>query len=118
MNTFVDSEGIRHALTHVNKEKLAARTACGRYSDFKPGHIAGDAPITCIPCLTAPLLTYYENRQAKTQVTARRGDAMRRCRQTGKHMVNKHADGSCRACGYIKTEETHEQTIHPSRVHP
>lgn len=97
--THVDYSGVCHALTHVNEEKFAARTACGRYADFRPGEVDdGDEPVTCIACVVAPELDYREAASAQMHVDARRRDRIGRCRDTGSHLVYVHADGGCTAC--------------------
>lgn len=105
--TWTDLHGVCHGLTHVNKEKLAARSECGHYLDFRRGQVDDDGVVSCIACIAAPPLLYYEDRQAEIMVNARKYDTVRRCVN---HFEVRHADGTCMACGYaLVRSQTHAE---------
>lgn len=86
---------IIHTLSHVNFEKRACRTLCGRYEDVFPDDVEAQAVTTCFSCLSVPLVV-----ERDSNVEDRWEDRVRRCALDGMHLVQADNDGYCFACGY------------------
>lgn len=85
-----------HQLSHMNEEKRAGRTWCGRYIEFWPDRLL-DGPVTCLVCIAQPPLSVEEWRKAKRDVDERGDDLVMRCRL---HLQVTLPDGRCSQCGY------------------
>ena len=87
---------IIHQLSHVNVEKRAGRTLCGRYVEFTPEMVVeGEGKATCLECAATPLPVTVVPDAA---VDERGDDVARRCGSD--HMVFQDANGRCTECGY------------------
>lgn len=100
MNVRYDDELV-HQLSHMNEEKRAGRTWCGRYIEFWPDQLL-DEPVSCLQCIVEPPLSVDEWRKAKRDVDERGDDLVMRCRD---HLYHKDEDGRCSRCGYYHRME-------------
>lgn len=100
MNVRYD-DGLVHAFSHMNEEKRAGRTWCGRYIEFWPSQLLDEA-VTCLTCVSQPSLSVDEWRKAKRDVDERGDDIVMRCKH---HLRTLLADGKCVHCGYAHQME-------------
>lgn len=94
MNVVRYDDELVHQLSHINREKRAGRTWCGRYIEFWPNQLL-DAPVTCLLCIGEPQLDDLKN--AQRDVDERGDDIVMRCKL---HLQVTLLDGRCSQCGY------------------
>ena len=123
--------GLTHNFRHVNKEKRAGLTGCGKYVDLEREKL-GDTPVTCIECLgyvpprcicsvigaaqipDDELIAGHDSQCSAVEgfdaVEERIEDVVRECVRRGEHNMECDNDGFCQACGYQYTFVSSETT--------
>lgn len=92
-------DGVVHAFSHINEEKRAGRTWCGRYVEFWAHDLCDDTvPVSCLTCLSQPQLTVEEWRNAHRDIDERGDDIAMRCGTKHRERVDEH--DRCTWCGY------------------
>ena len=72
---------LTHILSHVNPEKRAGRTSCGRYIEFWPEDIDDSTTPTCLQCVgAAPVVS------PDYAVIDRWQDIVAHCAMAGTHL--------------------------------
>lgn len=91
-------EGLVHDFSHLNPERRAGRTFCGRYVEFWPRDLVEDGVVTCLGCVAQP-----RPRPAKfdspNAVFERWEDRVRECGEN-RHNLKRDERGNCVCCGY------------------
>ena len=107
--------GVVHNVTHINKEKRAARLACTRYVEFWPRDVSEDETLSCLTCVSEPPCVYEgwpgplsgvtnmarvlaPSKFIQQDVDDRWQDVVDRCGP--RHRLKVDSNDRCTACGY------------------
>lgn len=93
-------EGLVHDFSHLNRERRAGRTWCGKFAEFWPKDLVGDVVVvvSCLACVAQPHIP-IDAFDDPSAIQERWEDRVRAC---GENRHNRRCDvlGNCVECGY------------------